>query len=1712
VPSFGDKRHFTPNRRPAELGSEKGMPRSDSLQRRIVGQQFLVEDDPPILATDATVSALPLVVPGQSWQTVLTTFTWVSRDAEYNNELGLFVVDDASGRIGELSPADPGYAQAALSSLGQQVVFASGQTGGAVTQAELPGASCVAVYLIQNATTERLLQSNPSNQPDGQPHAFFSFVGANPDGIEHIRQQSASTFGCEDLLGGGDRDYNDLVFRVQFGTPQGVDDQPPTVVIQSPETGLTTDTNVTVAGQVSDDLSGVASLECQVDSESFFDVSFDELGSFSFDTTLPLDGSADGEHTVRLRATDQAGNVSNSVEVAFTLQTAGANRAITTDAGVQQMPSIAVNPLDSDHLVIAYMDYSLPTADAGLEGEGYAGIGVAVSHNAGDTWEHTSIPLPENFDQGAANPIAKFDDQGHVFVSFMAATFLGETPPLTNPDFWNPEQGRSDRSLGMQANNGVFVARSDDGGLTWNQPVAVVSHLYEGEDVFFEIIPDLAIDTFPNLPNGQPNPNYGNMYVAWSRLYPVGQFPGHPEINGGIDIMIAVSRDGGQSWETKLQENDGILATVIEDPENTSGLPGLGVLDQARLAIGPEGEIYLSNFGGGDFTVHVSRDGGASFDGPVRETEQRIVFGTGFQTNVNADGLPNNRFRTSVMRAIVPDPVRAGQVYAVEPILVLDAVGNQVDGADVFFGRSLDYGESWQTTFAVGPNTASVLNDDNDGQLATGAPDDVISGQAMARPTVDAQGNIGVMWYDTRRDPADHLLDVFGTISTDGGQTFSPNFRITDVSFDADQGSFTNATGAEEFYLGDFIGLAMANNAAYAAWTDTRNGNQDIFFASYSIDPAPEPLNDRFEPNDTPELDTTPTILGRVVQRLVPKLAVSPGDEDWFLVKAAATGEFIASALFASETTVAPNALQVELWDQTATTLLATGTQLVDEQDSVIGHEVRFPSNAGEAFLVRVVGAETGGSPESVSYSLRLQSLTADLGTRAFAGVDGSLPPGGVAVYQVSAAAAGSIQLQLTGGDNVEGDLNLQVVDPQTFGVLVSGEAPPGPSLTAASAEPNDSIGQASPTGLVGAGSVTIDSLIGDGEFGATSGDYDFYSFEAAASQSISVAVDPLGSGLDSMIGLYDSAGNSLEMVDSGGPSDAESLSFMTQTGDTYFVAVMAWATGFPSDPLTPGTGAGVGTTGVFRATIATEALGAGAIEQASLAIQQDQSVLLLVSGEEGSSGDFALEFTNLDQFTTQDNATLLFPAGAGPSATAVADLNGDNNADIVVANALSNTISVLLGNGNGTFQSPRQFTTGAFATPNPVTESPVVGRELAIADLSGDGILDVAVTNFDSSDVSVFLGRGDGTFEPQRRFDATSTPFALDVGDLNGDAVPDLVVADSPLTWWAATVAVLLGRGNGSFQPQQTFEIATHGALPVTGLRLADLNGDETLDLIASGDNDPGIDVFLGNGDGTFTFQGRFDANRQAPDTEVADLDGDGNLDIAVASYAEQGEVSVLLGNGDGTFQQAQDYFAGQSVLAVEIADFGSQVELPDGSAGLGPPDGKVDLVVAASGIPRAIQVVGGPEVVVLPAIFDDQGQFVEFGAPQQLAPAKRPINLDIGDLNNDGSVDVAVVDVDGILVIFGEPPVIVPNDTPETARDLGTVVHLVDQTQTIVPGREDAYYKLTVPTEAIDGARRGDHLQRRRDRVPRANRRAPQRGDHLRYLVLGFPLQLAG
>src|SRR6516164_340033 len=128
------------------------------------------------------------------------------------------------------------------------------------------------------------------------------------------------------------------------------------------------------------------------------------------------------------------------------------------------------------------------------------------------------------------------------------------------------------------------------------------------------------------------------------------------------------------------------------------------------------------------------------------------------------------------------------------------------------------------------------------------------------------------------------------------------------------------------------------------------------------------------------------------------------------------------------------------------------------------------------------------------------------------------------------------------------------------------------------------------------------------------------------------------------------------------------------------------------------------------------------------------------------------------------------FDAGSGPQSVAVGDFNGDGKPDLAVVNSYSNNVSVLLGNGDGTFQPAVSYGTGSGTGP----------AFVAVGDFNHDGKLDLAVANSNSSNVSVLLGNGDGTFQTAVNYDVGGAPTSIAVGDFNHDGKLDLAVANS--------------------------------------------------------------------------------------------------------------------------------------------------------------------------------------------------------------------------------------------------------------------------------------------------------------------------------------------
>lgn len=265
------------------------------------------------------------------------------------------------------------------------------------------------------------------------------------------------------------------------------------------------------------------------------------------------------------------------------------------------------------------------------------------------------------------------------------------------------------------------------------------------------------------------------------------------------------------------------------------------------------------------------------------------------------------------------------------------------------------------------------------------------------------------------------------------------------------------------------------------------------------------------------------------------------------------------------------------------------------------------------------------------------------------------------------------------------------------------------------------------------------------------------------------------------------------------------------------------------------------------------------------------------------------------------------------------ADFNSDGKIDLASANwsgGSGATVSVFLGNGDGTFAAATNYTAGT-------------GPFWIVAeDLNNDGKLDLAVTNFTSSNVSVFIGVGDGTFAAAVNYTAGAIPTGLTADDFNGDGYKDLAIGD----FGAVAVSVLINDGDGTFGSASTFNIVEAGG----GITSADFNGDGKIDLASAnygGGGGSTISILLGVGNGTFGSATNYTVGGGPLGVIAADFNLDSKLDLAVSNLAGT-TVSVLLGNGDGTFGSATDYTVGGTPITLTSSDINS--------------DSKSDLVVA--------------------------------------------------------------------------------------------------------------------------------------------------------------------
>jgi hypothetical protein len=275
------------------------------------------------------------------------------------------------------------------------------------------------------------------------------------------------------------------------------------------------------------------------------------------------------------------------------------------------------------------------------------------------------------------------------------------------------------------------------------------------------------------------------------------------------------------------------------------------------------------------------------------------------------------------------------------------------------------------------------------------------------------------------------------------------------------------------------------------------------------------------------------------------------------------------------------------------------------------------------------------------------------------------------------------------------------------------------------------------------------------------------------------------------------------------------------------------------------------------------------------------------------------------------------YSVGSRPVFVAVGDFNGDGRLDLAVANSEGGDVSVLLGNGDGTFQTAVNYGTGDSAGP----------VSLAVGDFSGNGRLDLAVTNEGSGNLSVLLGNGDGTFGTGVHYSAGAAPSSVAVGDFNGDGKLDLAVTNES----SGNLSVLLGNGDGTFQGPVNYSVGGGQFSDPVSVAVGDFRGNGLLDLaVAKETTFSGVSVLLGNGDGTFQPETNYNVAGIAPlFVAVGDFNGDGKLDLVVASVStppsdqNATSVSILLGNGDGTFQAPASFATGTSPTSIAVGDF---------------------------------------------------------------------------------------------------------------------------------------------------------------------------------------------
>jgi hypothetical protein len=360
------------------------------------------------------------------------------------------------------------------------------------------------------------------------------------------------------------------------------------------------------------------------------------------------------------------------------------------------------------------------------------------------------------------------------------------------------------------------------------------------------------------------------------------------------------------------------------------------------------------------------------------------------------------------------------------------------------------------------------------------------------------------------------------------------------------------------------------------------------------------------------------------------------------------------------------------------------------------------------------------------------------------------------------------------------------------------------------------------------------------------------------------------------------------------------------------------------------------------------------------------------------------------------------YPVGDGPLSVFCADLDGDGDLDLAVANHWSNNVSILKNNGDGTFLSADTLEAGNLPW------------SVFCADLDRDTDVDLAVTNAGDNNVSIFLNNGDGTFELDGNYDVGTYPYSVFCADMDGDCDLDLAVANGQ----SNNVSILMNNGDGTFYFDSNYTVGDgpHSVF------CADLDQDADFDLAVANDYGNNISILMNNGDGTFYLDSNYVAGNGPHGIFCANLDTDLHPDIALTNHWSD-SVCILKNKGDGTFDSPVYYRAGANVAYVFCADL-------DG-------DGDLDLAVTNN---------SSDNVSILKNRGDGTFQdAINYGA------GDGPTSIFCADLDGDTILDLAVANEnsDSVSILMNltqesgnSPPYPFPLLSPADAETTSSIV----------------------------------------------------------------------